>query len=642
MNLKSLRTFSLGCLCALLQFITTSRAAEFHVDAARGDDAGDGSRQHPWRTLRVAGQRMGKDATCVVHGGTYRETVVPQAGQTFVGAEGEMAELTGGDFISGWRRVSPDRPVFVAEVATEVRAVFFRGQHMDLARHPNHRGDRLSTDSWAKVTVSDGKPDRTAAVEFPGEKWSANQWVGGVFCGAVGNNGYSANYGVITRSEESSLRIAKGNFYLRNKEFQGAGHGYITHHLRALDAPGEWHWEAGKLYFWPPDGVAPVAESVEAQVRLWGFDVTGGERVTLRGLRFRGASVLMENARRCVVERCVFRHHAPWSFYSGEDLLGERHAYRFGFARVGTSGLHVSGSDNVVRACDIAHAWGGGVSLLGDRNAVEDCLIEDVGWLAGQDIAPIWICGDGHRVERCTVRHAAGMGICATQFGDVLVKRPRILHNRISDVGCLLVDGGSAGIYLSNHDAAMGKRSMDGGVIAWNHLSDIHVVRGDKGFGIYLDDGTDHAVVHHNVVDGGGRIRWGIFIHYAQHLSEDIGVYHNTLWGVREQSIFAGGRKDEGGTRGLKIQNNLAQRGAMRSLRGDFVESHNRIGAEASEFVDVAARDFQLRPGQGSAVNAGIAIPGINGDVTDGKPDLGAYEFGSAPWKAGSSLKPAK
>jgi hypothetical protein len=352
--------------------------------------------------------------------------------------------------------------------------------------------------------------------------------------------------------------------------------------------------------------------------------------------------VLLEKARRCVVERCVLRHHAPWSFYSGEDVVGARHSYRFGYAKDGTSGVHVSGADNVIRSCDIAHAWGGGVTLLGERNAVEDCLIEDVGWLARQDVAPIWICGDGHRVEHCTVRHAAGMGICATQFGDVLVKRPRILHNRISDVGCLLVDSGSAGIYLSNHDAAMGKRSMEGGVIAWNHISDVHVVRGDKGFGIYLDDGTDHAAVHHNVVDGGGRIRWGIFIHFAQHFSEDIGVYHNTLWDIREQSIFAGGRRDAGGTRGFICRNNLAQRGAMRSLRGDVLESHNRIGAEASEFIDVTDRDFRLRPGNGPALNTGLAIPGINGDVTDGKPDLGAYESGNAPWKTGSSLKPAK
>ena len=208
-------------------------------------------------------------------------------------------------------------------------------------------------------------------------------------------------------------------------------------------------------------------------------------------------------------------------------------------------------------------------------------------------------------------------------------------------MGRLLVDGGSAGIYVSNHDAATEERTLAGGVIAWNHISGVQVVRGNKGFGIYLDDGTDHAVVHHNVVDGGGRIRWGIFIHFAQHLSKDIGVYHNTLWDVRSESIFAGGRKDAGGTRGFICRNNLAQRGAMRSLRGECDADHNRIGAEAEEFVNVTALDFQLRSDKSPAVNSGIAIPGLNDNVKDGQPDLGAYEFGNTPWKAGSRLKPA-
>lgn len=208
-------------------------------------------------------------------------------------------------------------------------------------------------------------------------------------------------------------------------------------------------------------------------------------------------------------------------------------------------------------------------------------------------------------------------------------------------MGRLLVDGGSAGIYVSNHDAATEERTLAGGVIAWNHISGVQVVRGNKGFGIYLDDGTDHAVVHHNVVDGGGRIRWGIFIHYAQHFSDNIGVYHNTLWDVCEQAIFAGGRTDTGGTRGVICRNNLAQRGAMRSLRGEFEASHNHIDATADEFVNVKALDFQLRSARAPAVNAGIAIPGINDEVKNGQPDVGAYEFGSAPWAAGSSLKPA-
>ena len=41
-------------------------AAEFHVDATRGSDAGNGSGEHPWRTLSAAARQMGQEATCIV------------------------------------------------------------------------------------------------------------------------------------------------------------------------------------------------------------------------------------------------------------------------------------------------------------------------------------------------------------------------------------------------------------------------------------------------------------------------------------------------------------------------------------------------------------------------------------------------
>ena len=188
----------------------------------------------------VAAQRMGT-RQCIVHAGTYRETVTRRTGQALVAAAGEVVEVTGA--------MSSARVATGFTGASGVcggdrrggQGGFFRGQAMDLARHPNHRGDQLATDSWAKVVVSECQADRTARVEFPGEQWPANQWAGGVFCGVGGDNGYSANYGLITSSGGSGLRIGQANFYLRNAEFQGPGYGYITRHLLALDTPGEWH-----------------------------------------------------------------------------------------------------------------------------------------------------------------------------------------------------------------------------------------------------------------------------------------------------------------------------------------------------------------------------------------------------------------
>ncbi|MCU0786463.1 MAG: DUF1553 domain-containing protein, partial [Verrucomicrobia bacterium] len=171
------RTALLTLTALLLTPLAASHAAEFYV-APNGNDANSGSRAAPWKTLSKAANTMASGDTAIIRVGTYRETVTPRAGQIFAAAAGELVEVTGCDVVGPWRQVEPGRPVYMAEVTAEVRAVFFRGQAMDLARHPNHRGDHLATDSWAKVVVSDAKPDRTARVEFSGEQWPTNQWVG--------------------------------------------------------------------------------------------------------------------------------------------------------------------------------------------------------------------------------------------------------------------------------------------------------------------------------------------------------------------------------------------------------------------------------------------------------------------------------
>src|SRR5215218_9266780 len=45
------------------------------VDAARGDDAGDGSAKTPWRTLAHALRRLKPGDTLYLRGGTYHEKV---------------------------------------------------------------------------------------------------------------------------------------------------------------------------------------------------------------------------------------------------------------------------------------------------------------------------------------------------------------------------------------------------------------------------------------------------------------------------------------------------------------------------------------------------------------------------------------
>ena len=53
-----------------------SNGAEYHVDPGSGSH-GDGSEERPFRTIAQATARLGAGDSCILHGGVYRETVVP-------------------------------------------------------------------------------------------------------------------------------------------------------------------------------------------------------------------------------------------------------------------------------------------------------------------------------------------------------------------------------------------------------------------------------------------------------------------------------------------------------------------------------------------------------------------------------------
>jgi hypothetical protein len=73
--------------------------------------------------------------------------------------------------------------------------------------------------------------------------------------------------------------------------YQEAGQGYVSGVLGALDAPGEWHLEDGRLYFWPPDGTDIASARVEVKRRTLCIDYNGRSHVEIKGINVTTGSV---------------------------------------------------------------------------------------------------------------------------------------------------------------------------------------------------------------------------------------------------------------------------------------------------------------------------------------------------------------
>jgi len=649
-----------GVAVAAIPLLLVARpvcGSTYYVSDSGGDDARSAAQAQsiatPWKTIQKAASTMGSGDMCYVRAGTYREAVTPQNGQRFEAYASEKPLISGCDSVSGWTVHSGN--IYKATVSSAVLDVFVGEAYMQKARYPNEDGDQMTAGDWSLTTCTNLSTSGrgTGLVTFnDGMNKPANHWVGGWYAGLHANNHYNANQGLITASTGNQITTTdlneqwKGNW----AEFSGPGRGYITDHLNCLDTAGEWHWQANTLYFWSPNGAVPA--NVTARKRIFGFDLSNRQNITIKGLYFKAASVLVENATGCVLDDCHFHHVSPWGKTYYTDY---RDPYGYGGKTDGSSGIHISGTNNVIKNCSLQHAWGSGITLMGGSSLqVSNNYIADIGWQTRASSAPVLGYGEKMQVVGNTIRRTVGTGLIlhqkATSSGGGavnLVKECNVSYNDIRDTGYLMLDGGRSFIYIGNNDAPTADRSLKGGVVAYNVCSNIINWRGiSKAFGIYLDDGTDFATVHHNVVNMNQPVQsWdGIFFHGAGHLLEEVRVYHNTLWGY---GINAVNVETQVGRSNVFVGNNHAQFGRFveGGVAGGTSFFNNRSNVPPSDFVDAANLNFRLASGASASVNAGAVIAGINdagsaSAYVGAAPDLGAYEFGGTDWTAGSTVTP--
>ena len=601
-----------------------ARHREVHVDARRGDDrAGDGSASKPWRTLGVAAARMRAGDTCLVRAGVYRETVRPGDGQTFRACPGERAVVSGCDVVGDWREGAGG--VVTAAVARSVRQVFVEDVRLPKARHPDDDGDMHDNADWAPTHAERGRPAGTGSgtVTFR-DGLDGRSFDGGFFTGMNGRNPFQANMGRIVRTDGDTLHCDRTNLRWhrsRPGEFDGAGRGYVTDHLNALDAPGEWHWQDGTLHLMPPDAAAFAAARTEARVRLYGFDCSGRKDVTVAGLVFRAASALLDGCEGCVIDRCEFTDVSPWGRHFDRRPNGDPERYTYGNPQDGTAGIYLNGTGNAIRHCRVARGWGALVTVRGTGNAVEDNVIEDANWQCREFAVNVVVNGEGHRVVGNTLRTSTAMLVALIDVDRLPTTATLVRGNDCRDYGHVMLDGGTAAIYHNGND------DLGGAEFSHNLIADNRTDNQRVSCGIYLDDGSCNVRVHHNVFLGGGRTRCGLFTHRGD---QRMLVHNNTFWGQTQGAWVSAvweGRRDAAT---MAYRNNLSGGPGFvaQGVAGDVTRDHNRTHVPATEFVDAADGDLRLRPTARRSIDRGAQVVGAE-PVADGEPDLGAYELGA-------------
>ena len=220
----------------------------------------------------------------------------------------------------------------------------------------------------------------------------------------------------------------------------------------------------------------------------------------------------------------------------------------FATAFLAPQAVYLAGDDNTISNSTIQLSSGNGVGVR-PANSVVNNVIHDVD-LGGTYAAGITIAGQSSRIISNTIYNTGRDGIRILGFPEVAatnsgedprpVRGGRIAFNNIYDYGLLAQDLAAIDI---NGEADGSGTSIDHN---WLHDDLCYFSAGFRGAGIYLDNGSDHFLIHHNVMWNNGDA--AVWLNASEGTVKDsIGdsianrVYNNTDAGGERRGIVING-----------------------------------------------------------------------------------------------------
>lgn len=577
------------------QLLTT-----FYVDGGAGDDAADGqSLGTPFATIQAAANAAQAGDTVLIRGGVYREEVdVLRSGSSsapivFSAYQNEEVIVSGADSVTGWTPAPSIGPnVWQATVNWDAEGnrngntLFVNGELKHEARQFGEN-DPLDIDDWGLLRKGSLPSSATSFVvndlgTFPNDHWNGAKI-------KLHRNDFAFEVKTITDFNSSTGRITFDSPVGITTQKQDNGY-YIYDTIKALDKPGEWFKEAGSdtLYYQAEVGQDPNSLDIEFKRRGYGFDIDGRDHIHIQGITFRGASVETDGN-------------------SDNNLLAGNRFYAYDRANVGR--FFLAGDNNVFRDNEFSHTWGSIVSVSGNRNALINNYIHNIGFDATTRAISAASATEFLFSHNTLQKYARS-------FMDGYAVRSEIAYNVFEDGGRLSWDTG-----VFDSDGGNGNSSYS--IFHHNIFRDNNNARGI--FEAFYGN-NNNAVLHHNLFYdfGGSRpIVRAAGTEFRQ-------LFHNTM--ITDLSSQPAGRLDARDAIGTRYNNNIQiSVSRMEALGVDVRGNHNYT---PSDFVNFGADDFRLAPGSG-AIDSGIVVPGINDDFLGAAPDAGAFESGRPAWEAG-------
>lgn len=480
-------------------------APQFWLAPVGDDQAGDGSRAAPWRSIERARDEIRQrrltermDGDIVVHllPGVYAVTRPVVFGVEDSGSNGHTvvyrsaagpgrAELSAKVRVSGWTRV--DENIWQAPLpgGRAIRTLYENGRRAWPARTPNHVANPRYPGYHGPYYLSEAGGERSLvykAGDLDPAKWTPSPQGELRWWGHQGKH----NWGTFACPIESIDPATRTIVFPKQDSPATAGERYFVQgHYELLDAPGEFHADAaaGVLYYWPMDG-EPAAQRIEAPqlgelVHLQG----GGPGDVVHDVKFVGLAFSgTDHAAESVVKTVGAPRAAAFLRHASRIEFRDCHFYNLGNLAIR---MLDDGEGNVVAGCWIERTGEGGIQIY---NTLPRAAFPDAR-------------SRGHLVTNCRIHDYHEVRTtthwCAVQM--FAVSDSEVSH-------CEIYNSGRYAISLRGHYSTEQKGDPDNGhhVAKNNRFHHLRAWRcgGDSG-----DMGVLHAA-HLNPTDGDNINYW--------------------------------------------------------------------------------------------------------------------------------------
>lgn len=467
-----------------------------------GDDANDGnSTTTPVKTMAHMNTISLSDGACILfnRGDTFRGELAlrGEPDQITIGTYGSGSSpvLKGSEQVKGWALTShpslDNTKVYEADVSflsdKDIEFMFANDNLLTLARYPNVSDP--SKKNWLRVGSAPSNPENTITDGNVGAlNKPDNYWVGALI--RIRDYSWTFKISEITASSAAGALQAKSD----PTDYAEWGY-YLDNKLEELDHPGEWYHDkkANKVYLYPPSGIDPNTDIIDASVYDSGINIGYREEgMTVQDLTFKHYYGRALNANKnetngSTVEYNAFDHNSISVYtWSSKDIKISHNlienSFDQGITLAGGVGSPVV-EYNRIKNTGMYPGYGGLKSKV-DSSGFDSYLGEG-----------IKIGTDGFTIQYNTIENTSHAGIYAQ--GAATIQRNVICKSLL-----VLNDGG--GISVSSDDITISENFILDSVGNIDESNGVGSSSGSKhsayGMGIGADSNNRNITVSDNTI----------------------------------------------------------------------------------------------------------------------------------------------